>query len=55
MNICKECPFFIKITGQCSKCGCVMSQKTKLAEAFCPVGKWGLTPPGLGEERTHRA
>lgn len=54
MNICKSCPFFIKITQQCSKCGCVMSQKTKLADAYCPVGKWGLVPPGLGEEKSHR-
>jgi hypothetical protein len=41
MEICKKCPFFIKITTQCSKCGCVMEAKTRLAEASCPVGKWG--------------
>jgi hypothetical protein len=43
IEICKACPFFIKITGQCSKCGCIMSQKTKLADASCPVDKWGPT------------
>ena len=40
LNICKECPFFIKLTRQCTKCGCIMTQKTKLADAFCPIGKW---------------
>jgi tRNA(Ile2) C34 agmatinyltransferase TiaS len=49
MEICKACPFFIKITGQCSKCGCIMSQKTKLADAYCPVDKWGLSPNVSGE------
>lgn len=41
MSICKSCPFFIKITGQCRKCGCFMEAKTTLADAFCPENKWG--------------
>jgi hypothetical protein len=40
MAICNACPFFMSVTQQCSKCGCVMPLKTKLAEAFCPEGKW---------------
>ena len=24
----------------CKKCGCFMKEKTKLAHASCPVGKW---------------
>lgn len=40
MEICKKCPFFVKFTQQCTKCGCIMPAKTKLADAFCPVGKW---------------
>ena len=40
MEICKTCPFFIKTTTQCSKCGCLMHLKTKLAQAQCPVGNW---------------
>lgn len=40
LAICKECPFFIKLTKQCTKCGCIMTQKTKLADASCPIGKW---------------
>jgi len=40
MNICKSCEFFIPITKQCNKCGCIMTMKTKLANAGCPVNKW---------------
>lgn len=40
MSICKQCPFFIKITGQCSKCGCIMEAKTRLPHAECPEDKW---------------
>lgn len=40
MAICRECPFFIKVTQQCKKCGCLMHLKTQLADAACPVGKW---------------
>lgn len=40
MSICSSCPEFIKITGQCKKCGCVMKLKTLLKQAQCPIGKW---------------
>lgn len=39
-NICKSCPELIKLTKQCKKCGCIMSLKTKLEKAVCPIGKW---------------
>jgi hypothetical protein len=39
-DMCKACPEFVKLTTSCKKCGCVMSLKTKLAEAECPIGKW---------------
>jgi hypothetical protein len=39
-SICKECPEFINLTTQCKKCGCVMSRKTKLQQAECPLHKW---------------
>jgi hypothetical protein len=42
LAFCKECPFFINITGQCKKCGCFMDSKTKLSDATCPIGKWGM-------------
>lgn len=41
LSICRSCPFFIKHTEQCKKCLCIMPQKTKLADAFCPEHKWG--------------
>jgi predicted Zn-ribbon and HTH transcriptional regulator len=39
-EICKACPELIKVTKQCKKCGCVMTAKTKLEAAKCPIGKW---------------
>jgi hypothetical protein len=38
---CLNCEFLIKMTKTCKKCGCFMQAKTKLADASCPVGKWG--------------
>lgn len=40
ISICEKCEFFIKITKQCSKCGCFMNLKTRLTDASCPEGKW---------------
>ena len=41
METCLNCEFLIKLTKTCKKCGCFMQAKTKLADASCPVGKWG--------------
>jgi hypothetical protein len=40
LDICKSCPFLIKATVQCKKCGCFMKAKTKLKQATCPEGHW---------------
>jgi hypothetical protein len=40
LAICRECPFFNKITVGCNKCGCFLRMKTKLVNAVCPIGKW---------------
>lgn len=40
MSICTQCEFYIKLTHQCSKCGCIMNLKTKLKDAECPINKW---------------
>lgn len=40
-SICQECPRFIKLTGQCRECGCVMKLKTSLPHSSCPIEKWG--------------
>ena len=41
LDICKTCPFFRSSIKQCKRCGCIMPQKAKLADAFCPEHKWG--------------
>jgi hypothetical protein len=40
MDICLGCPELIQLTKQCKKCGCIMSLKTKIKAAACPIGKW---------------
>lgn len=45
LSICRECPFFRSGIQQCKKCGCIMPQKAKLADAFCPVHKWERFEP----------
>jgi len=47
MLICKDCPFLIKATNQCKKCGCFMNLKTKLPNASCPIGKWQVFNPEI--------
>jgi hypothetical protein len=39
-EICKMCPELISLTNQCKKCGCIMTAKTKLKIADCPLHKW---------------
>ena len=40
LEICRSCEFFVSLTQQCVKCGCIMPAKTMLAEASCPIHKW---------------
>lgn len=40
-NICKSCDKYRKALDQCKVCGCIMTLKTKLDNATCPIGKWG--------------
>jgi len=39
-NICLVCPELINLTKQCKQCGCIMSVKTKIQNAACPLKKW---------------
>lgn len=39
-EICLSCPELIDLTKQCRQCGCVMTLKTKLRNATCPLSKW---------------
>jgi hypothetical protein len=46
LDICLVCEFFITqeensiIPARCSKCGCGMKIKSRLAAAQCPINKW---------------
>jgi hypothetical protein len=40
MSICRACPEFFKMSGQCKKCGCFMAAKTKFEASKCPIGQW---------------
>ena len=40
LQICKECPRFVKLTHQCKECACIMNAKVKLEDAECPLNKW---------------
>ena len=42
LDICLGCDRLIKLTNQCKECGCFMNLKTKLPNATCPIGKWGI-------------
>jgi hypothetical protein len=53
LKICKQCPFYRKNFDQCKKCGCIMTQKTKLADAFCPVHKWGVYSQNIDNPPYH--
>ena len=39
-DLCQSCEFLTE-SNRCTKCGCFMKVKHKLAIASCPVGKWG--------------
>ncbi|NDD25593.1 MAG: hypothetical protein EB103_01750 [Actinobacteria bacterium] len=43
-DICLKCEFLSAVSHQCQQCGCFMKLKTRLANASCPIGKWGTEP-----------
>ena len=40
LAVCHGCEFFRRSDQRCSKCGCQMNWKTRLAAWHCPIGKW---------------
>ena len=38
-NICKSCPSFT-LLKTCKECGCIMTLKTRISDASCPLEKW---------------
>lgn len=54
LEICKQCPEYIRFTHQCKKCGCVMNVKTKLVDAVCPLHKWPAIDVPIDRELTDK-
>jgi hypothetical protein len=44
LEICHKCEFFeskwFAGTGRCSKCGCSIQVKLRMAASTCPINKW---------------
>jgi len=40
LAICKSCDRYFKPTGTCTRCGCFMRVKAKIASLSCPDKKW---------------
>lgn len=40
MDTCTKCEFLIHESSRCSKCGCFMNYKVRLAASKCPLNKW---------------
>jgi hypothetical protein len=39
LTICSTCEFIVN-NESCSKCSCLLQNRTKYVEMFCPEGKW---------------
>jgi len=39
LAICKPCEFIVN-EESCRKCSCLLANRTKYVESFCPEGKW---------------
>lgn len=40
LAICEQCPFYLKDSSRCSKCGCNLQVKAAWESSKCPVGNW---------------
>lgn len=47
IGICAACEFRIAsaLGAMCAKCGCLLSLKTRLRSADCPIGRWTCQSP----------
>lgn len=41
LGVCNSCEHFVKNTTKCKLCGCMISYKSLIMSAECPIGKWG--------------
>lgn len=39
LAICNSCEFIVQ-NESCSKCSCLLANRTKYTDSFCPEGKW---------------
>lgn len=40
LSICNSCEFVSANKDSCTQCSCLLANRTKYVESFCPVGKW---------------
>lgn len=40
LAICHSCEFYDHSQARCTKCGCHMNGKARIAAAHCPIDKW---------------
>ena len=45
IEVCRGCPHFGGVSQRCWVCGCFMPVKARIADAVCPVGRWGAVSP----------
>ena len=43
LEICRECVYYFKPTGNCKRCMCFMKIKARIAPMECPQGYWQKT------------
>ena len=48
-DVCNACPHRLKVTNQCTKCGCFLAAKTKIKQEKCPLDKWDSYKGGTNE------
>jgi hypothetical protein len=49
--ICLSCPELVQATKTCKECGCFMTAKVKLPNAYCPLHKWDVVKVSITEEQ----
>lgn len=51
LEACSKCEHYVKVTSQCTQCGCFMKAKARLPNASCPIGKWDAVRVSISEEQ----
>ena len=53
--ICKECPQYLSLLGNCKICGCFMKIKARIATMGCPSGFWQKTTEVEVPDKLHQS